>query len=291
MLRPVIRTITWTMVGGLGLCLSVAAQQARPASWSQGAYIWDSAALLDPRQCEAELSRLERQGIDQLLVGLNSQQVRAGAATTRALQRALVSAHKRGMRVSLLLGDPEWIEERGRPALQHLIQRYRQLAFDGLHLDLELEQLGWPVPSERIRQWLATLRAVQTLSPWPLSISSHPRWFEARASTTGQQDQPCLACELSQMSQRRRLNSITLMLYQRPPERVTERSLAIIQRWPQLNFRIAQSVESTLPPAQSWHGRSARALQMQVERWRGQLESSGLGGIDWQDWHNYPKEE
>jgi hypothetical protein len=86
------------------------------------------------------------------------------------------------------------------------------------------------------------------------------------------------------------LASVSLMLYSRNTARVNERTLAIARRWPQLHFRLAQSVEAGLEPGLSWHGSSAGALQLQMQRWRGALAADGIGGIDWQDWAAYPKE-
>jgi hypothetical protein len=131
----------------------VAPQAPAPSSrsWSQGTYIWNSRALLDSALRPSELLRLKRAGMTHLLVGLTGEQVAAGADTERALQQLVAAGHGERMRVSLLLGDPEWILPQGRQSLLDLIQRYRGIGFDGLHLDLEVEQLGWP-PSRPFRR-------------------------------------------------------------------------------------------------------------------------------------------
>jgi len=121
-----------------------------PAAWSQGVYIWDSRQLLDRTGQEAELGLLHQQGINDLLVGLTPAQVRAGPATERALASLLERAHGRQLTVQLLLGDPSWIQPGHRAELLALVARYRPLPFDGLHLDLEVEQLGWPLARERL---------------------------------------------------------------------------------------------------------------------------------------------
>lgn len=293
-LSGISRALAWGL--GLAVTLTALAKAARtgpfvapqaPApssrSWSQGTYIWNSRALLDSALRPSELLRLKRAGMTHLLVGLTGEQVAAGAATERALQQLVAAGHGERMRVSLLLGDPEWILPQGRQSLLDLIQRYRGIGFDGLHLDLEVEQLGWPVPTERLQHWLATLQAVQKVSPWPLSISSHPRWFEARRGSGGEPNQPCIPCELGN------LQEINLMMYQRQPDRVAERSRAIAHRWPLLRFRLAQSVEEQLPAEESWHGHSVQQLQQQMRRWQQQLEPHGVSGLDWQDWAQYPQ--
>ena len=246
-------------------------------SWSQGIYIWDSKSLLDPQQSEGELHELRWAGMTELMVGLSGSQVKAGAVTQRQLKELIDRAHRLGFRVQLLLGDPEWILPSGRPGLLALIRRYRTLPFDGLHLDLEVEQLGWPVPPQRLRDWIATLEATAQVSPWPVNLSSHPRWFETTDTRS-----PCIPCAIRPSQQ------VSLMIYTRNPQRSTARALAIARRWPKLRLRLAQSVEAGLEPGLSWQGSTARALQVQVQRWREQLGPDGVGGIDWQDWQAFP---
>ena len=250
--------------------------------WSQGTYIWDSRALLDKRERPRELQRLRQEGMTHLLVGLSAGQAR-DPGSPAALSALVRQAHAGGQRVLLLLGDPAWIKPAHRIELVALIRRFRNVPFDGLHLDLEVEQLGWPVPAERLQQWLDTLTAAQQASPWPLSISSHPRWFEP-GNGTDRPAEPCVPCNLKGLA------AVNLMLYSRNTVQVNERTLAIAHRWPQLHFRLAQSVEAGLEPQLSWHGSSAGALHLQMQRWRGALAPDGIGGIDWQDWAAYPKE-
>lgn len=254
------------------------ATDAGVSAWSQGVYIWDSRALLDPQRRTGELQRLQRSGLRQLYVGLSAAQVRAEDGSVAALKALLQAAEPLGLQVSLLLGEPSWMTPQGRPELLRLLERYRQLPFAGLHLDLEVEQLGWPVPAERLQQWLETLAAVARHSPWPLAISSHPRWFEAPAA-----DAPCVPCALEPVEQ------ISLMIYQRDPQRSAAAIKTIAARWPQLRFRLAQSVERKLQGKLSWKGASAAQLQSQVTAWQPELAAAGISGIDWQDWQDYPQ--
>ena len=268
--------------GGQPRVQPAVAQAPLPAAWRQGVYIWDSHRLLARSGQDGELRQLQQQGIDDLLVGLAPAQVAAGAASERALASLLERAHGRNLTVQLLLGDPSWIRPAHRPELLALVARYRPLPFDGLHLDLEVEQLGWPVPDQRLRDWIDTLRAVQQASPWPVSISSHPRWFEPGVAGG---DRFCLPCQLPP------LRAISLMIYGRQLERSAARALAIARRWPAQHFRLAQSLEANLAPRLSWPGTSSGQLRGQgpLGPWPQALESAGLGGIDWQDWQSYPK--
>lgn len=261
--------------------LSGCAREPRQPPWSQGTYIWDSRALLNHQQRSKELQRLQGLQMVQLMVGLSAEQVRD--SDSKASLKALVrDAHARGQRVLLLLGDSAWITPSNRPQLMALIRRFESVPFDGLHLDLEVEQLGWPVPSERLQQWLDTLDEARRHSPWPLSISSHPRWFETNSEDLP--TKPCVPCGLKQLA------AVDLMIYSRNSERVNERTIAIAKRWPELHFRLAQSVEAGMQPGLSWNGSTTGSLQHQVLSWRAVLQPHGIGGVDWQDWAAYPKE-
>ena len=226
-----------------------------------------------------ELRDLRRAGMQRLYVGLSGAQVADMTGLRQRLQSTLDEAHGQGLQVGLLLGDPAWIEPAGRQGLLNLLGQLQGLPFDALHLDLEVEQLGWPVPDSRLQDWLDTLAAVASLNPWPLELSSHHRWFAEPAA-----GQTCVPCALPQ----RGVQQVSLMIYTRNAERSAELAEQIAQRWPALRFRLAQSVEPQLPAEESWAGVPPRQLQQQVERWRVRLQPVGVTGIDWQDWTHYP---
>lgn len=249
------------------------------AEWSQGAYVWDSRRLLQASSRRGELRDLRRAGMQRLYVGLSGAQVADMPGLRQRLQSTLDEAHAQGLQMVLLLGDPAWLEPAGRQGLLDLLGQLQGLPFDALHLDLEVEQLGWPVPDSRLQDWLDTLAAVASLNPWPLELSSHHRWFAEPLP-----GQTCVPCALPQ----RGVQQISLMIYTRNAERSAELAEQIAQRWPALRFRLAQSVEPQLPAEESWAGVPARQLQQQVERWRLRLQPVGVTGIDWQDWTHYP---
>ncbi len=253
---------------------------AQALNWRQGVYIWDSQALLDPRRRGAELQALREAGIGMLNVGLDAGQVAERERTRSALSELLREAHALGLQVNLLLGDPAWIKPRGRGQLTGLIQQFSALPFDGLHLDLEVEQLGWPVPDQRLRDWLDTLRAAKAASPWPLRLSSHPRWFAEQARRT-----PCVPCELEHLG----VGDISLMIYTRNPETAASRIKSIARQWPALHLRLAQSVEADQPADLSWAGAGHGQLRAQTTQWQQALLPAGISGIDWQSWSDYPR--
>ncbi|WP_207885532.1 TolC family protein [Pseudomonas sp. 30_B] len=254
------------------------ANPSRDAAWNQGVYLWKSQALLQPDTRRAELKALRGAGMQRLYVGLDARQVADIPALRKQLDGTLADARAQGMQVVLLLGDPAWLSADGRKDLLALLGQLRDVRFDAVHLDLEVEQLGWPVPDSRLQDWLDTTGAVAQLNYWPLELSSHPRWF---AESHGG---PCVPCALPG----RGVKQVSLMIYTRNPERSADLAASIARRWPALRFRLAQSVEPQLSAEESWAGASGVQLQQQVERWRTRLQAAGVSGIDWQDWSHYP---
>lgn len=269
----------WTAPGSAALPAAPARADA-PRRWLRGVYVWDSHALLDPARRSEALGELREAGMARLHVGLDAAQV-ADPERTRAQLAALIDeALAHDLQVTLLLGEPTWITPAGRPALLELIERFRGLPFHALHLDLEVEQLGWPVPPQRLHDWLDTLRAVAERSPWPLEISSHHRWF-APPDEAG----PCVPCELQALG----IARVSLMIYTRNAARSQGITEEIAQRWPGLRFRLAQSVERVLPAQESWFGATQDELDTAGQGFRTRLAPLGVEGIDWQDWADYPR--
>jgi hypothetical protein len=270
----------------LALCLPLLvaqplmAQAAQAQRWSQASYVWDSEALLDPGQRPAELQALRNAGMDKIYLGLKAAQIRDLGATRQRLEQLLRDAADKGVQVSLLLGDPSWIEPPERHQLTDLLEKLKGLAFISLHLDLEVEQLGMPVPDQRLTDWLETLRTASSVSPWPVEISSHHRWF-----ADPKPGHPCVPCALPDAGVRQ----VSLMIYTRNPNNSARMAEQIARRWPDLQFRLAQSTEPQLDATESWAGASTEQLQHQSSAWREQLQSLGIAGIDWQAWRDFPK--
>ncbi|VVM98240.1 hypothetical protein PS862_05273 [Pseudomonas fluorescens] len=251
-----------------------------PEKWLQATYVWSSEALLDPKRRPTELQALRKAGMEKVYLGLNAAQVSNLSATRQALNQLLQEAARSGLQVSLLLGDPSWIEPQQRRKLTNLLEKLQGLAFSSLHLDLEVEQLGWPVPDQRLQDWLDTLSAASAVSHWPVEISSHHRWFAAP-----QAGHPCVPCVLPAIG----IGQVSLMIYTRNPQHSAQLAGEIAQRWPALQFRLAQSAERQLSSTESWAGASAEQMQRQVAVWRDQLQPQGIVGIDWQAWRDFPK--
>ncbi|MGE8068018.1 hypothetical protein [Pseudomonas sp. NPDC089569] len=278
-MRPIGRVLSRWVVGVL-LAASSWAVPAALQSWSQASYVWDSEALLDPDHRAAELAALRKAGMEKIYLGLKAGQIRDLAATREQLEQLLKEAGGDGIQVSLLLGDPQWIEPQGRPELTALLGKLKGLSFTSLHLDLEVEQLGMPVPDQRLKDLLDTLRLASRESPWPVEMSSHHRWFAAPRP-----GQTCVPCALPDAGVRQ----VSLMIYTRNPKNSARMAQEIARRWPDLQFRLAQSTEPQLDATESWAGASTEQLQHQASVWREQLQPQGIAGIDWQAWRDFPK--
>ncbi|NIE75260.1 hypothetical protein F3J45_12510 [Pantoea sp. Ap-967] len=253
---------------------------ARTGNWRLGTYAWQSQRLLAAATQASELQALRKAGIGIIHLGLDARQIQNLPATRANLSALLGAAHRQGLQVNLLLGDPAWIKPQHRAQLLELLGQLRELPFDGLHLDLEVEQLGWPVPDQRLHDWLETLRQAKAASPWPVQLSSHPRWFQAQAKRS-----PCVPCELQRLG----IEDVSLMIYTRNAQASSTRAVEIARAWPGLHMRLAQSVEPDQPAALSWADAGSSQLQAQADTWKHTLLPAGISGIDWQSWTDYPR--
>jgi hypothetical protein len=249
--------------------------------WKRGVYIWDSHALLSPATQLYELSRLERAGLKRLYIGLSAEQL-GQPDVVGTLDALAITLRKRGFEPVLLLGDPNWMVPEHRASLVAIISKLKSVPFSALHLDLEVEQRGWPVPALHVREWLDTLKQAAAFSPWPVEISSHYRWFTEEMGGV-----PCAPCELPSLG----VGEVSLMIYTRSAERSAQLTEKIAQRWPAVHFRLAQSVEPQLAPEETWAGASQTLLREQDGRWQARLQPFAVGGTDWQAWEHYPTEQ
>ncbi|MCQ4294377.1 TolC family protein [Pseudomonas stutzeri] len=263
---------------GLGEAAS-RSSAVQEGGWRQGVYVWDSRRLLDPQTRAEALQALHAAGMRRVHLGLSAAQVAEPMRLRGQLSDTLRDARARGLEVTLLLGEPQWLLPGPRQDLIELLKTLASLPFDALHLDLEVEQLGWPVPPARLRDWMDTLEAVMQVSPWPLELSSHHRWFAQPAA-----GEYCVPCRLQQ----RGVSQVSLMIYTRNPDRSAQLAEGIARRWPGLRFRLAQSVEPQLSAQESWKDASRLQLEKQVASWRHRLQAVSVSGIDWQDWSYFP---
>jgi hypothetical protein len=208
-------------------------------------YVWKSAEWLTAaasRDADGRFAALHAAGVTRLLVSLDAAQMKRALADPRALADAVRHTHQHGLAVGLLLGDPRWILPQSRPALIGIITGLRSVPFDTLHLDLEPEQLN--EPPARVPALLGaladTLAAATLASPWPIGISIHPRDLDVSVQGTA----------FGVLLGRLRV-SPTLMVYVSNPDRAVAIAAPLLQRFPELTFRVALSLEDSLPRMES----------------------------------------
>ncbi|XOZ33171.1 hypothetical protein ACMDCT_13270 [Halomonadaceae bacterium KBTZ08] len=247
--------------------------------WNQAVYVWNSQPLLSETTRERELAALRQAGINRIYLGLSANQVANLDRVRPALKSLIRDARDKGITTDLLLGEPSWIEPEHRQDLVALLARLEGIPFDRLHLDLEVEQLGWPVPQPRLRHWMRTVEAARNASPWPLNLVSHHRWFAPKPS-----GEVCIPCRVSEIG----INHVSLMIYTSNAERSTTLAKRIARAWPTIQFKLAQSLEPSLPPANSWHGTPPPKLVEMNANWANKLSPAGILGLEWQDWTAHP---
>lgn len=258
-------------------------RQFAPAGSSAGCltlYLWSTESLLTDLTQQAQLWPQWREaGVCRLWLSLNAEQIRKPDQTRQALQQFLNAAHQQPLRVEWLLAEPSWILPKSRSSLFQLIEQFKAVGFDGLHLDLEPEQLQAKPDHALLQQWLATIEQVSRRSPWPVGLSLHPRHLEHQ----GTAQSPCIGCRLQQLP----LTDVTLMIYQRPLERVKARFQSIRQQFPKLCLGVAQSAEASLSRAESYADFTQPALLALLTDLAQSLSADRFCGVSLQSWQEF----
>ena len=242
-------------------------------------YLWESAAWIDGAlNGTADWEAFRRFGIDRILVSLDGRQI-AEAATPnggKRLRAFLENARRHGLSVELLLGEPLWILPGHRQDLLRIIQQLSGFDFDGLHLDLEPDQLDAKKYAREylLAQLLHTLQAAARVSPWPLAISIHPRYFDRREFKI------CLGCALAQLP----VAETVLMIYVSNPEEAARRASAILAENPRLRWSVALSVEPFLSPSESYADKGLSGLRNGIDILRSRLAGANFSTVMIQSW-------
>ena len=243
---------------------------------SRGLYVWRAAAWLasaGSERGERQLTQLRSAGITRLLVSLDAEQLRHAMTDTAPLVHAVRLTHERGFKVELLLAEPSWLLPARRSELLAIIERLKTVPYDGLHLDLEPAQLdSAPEKAPQLLGSLAeTLAAAAAASPWPLEVSIHPRDLDVRVGST----------PFGELLQRLRV-APTIMVYVANPERALQIAMPLLERYPELSFGVALSVEKSLGPEASLWPYPSAERRRRIERVESQLTAANFAGITFQ---------
>ncbi len=246
-------------------------------------YVWQSDQLQAQAETEASfLSDLRAAGIDRLLFSLNREQIERLKEPDARKRFAdwLQRTRRAGFRLELLLGEPLWLLPRHRVGLMDILITLADLPFTGLHLDIEPHQLT-PEQARTVdlrQEWLATVGAAKNLSPWPVGVSVHPRYF--KPGKDGWRDFAPALAEIG-------VSEVILMVYASNPERVRAVAAPIMEQAPGLRFAVAQSVEPELSPSESHFQVGRRRFAERMAMLRRLLPPANCTGLVIQDWSRW----
>jgi hypothetical protein len=243
------------------------------------AYVWNFDELIT----KTELwDKKETHAISRFLVSLDAQQISQTAKNPKQLHNFLHNAHYRKKKIELLLGDPHWILPEHRHHLIQIIHKLKDIRFDGLHLDIEPDQLESELTGRaRLEEFIETIRQVAAISPWSIGISIHPRYLTQDASLG-----LCILCELSRIG----IKEITVMYYTMNIQTIVTALKSAMQLHPTLVFSLAQSLEQELGPENSYAHKPQHHFINAVQHLHDQLQSSNFGGLiiqSWLEWEHY----
>ncbi len=218
-------------------------QMERKIPW--GVYIWNADALLNEKQRSQTLQDLINAGFSDVLLSFTGEQIRyiVSEKGQAELESLLDEAKKSHLKVSLLLGDPNWAKHENKGELIHAIQQLERFDFVGVHLDIEPDSLS-EAKENRIdlfNQLIDNLHDVKKITKKPLSISIHPRYLEGELGEIAKERLPQIELE-----------KVVVMLYSSKTDQTMKRMKEIIESQPNLNIALAQSVEHSISSEESY---------------------------------------
>lgn len=228
-----------------GSSVPYSSEEAARAYMPKSVYVWDAKPFLAPNTRMENILALQKAGFSHILLSLNASQIEAlDSYYNRTNLDALLSLAKRSdIRVDLLLGEPSWLMPEERPKLLDIVRKLSSFNFQGVHLDIEPDSLPDAEANRRmfLKELIATVSEVKSVTDLPLSISLHPRYLEGDFGVT-----------LNEGISRLGLEYISVMLYSTNPDVTANRLINIMLMHPGLNIYLAQSVENGLPPDESY---------------------------------------
>ena len=245
-------------------------------------YVWDIRRLpFGTDTCDQWFDNIVQLGIKRLLLSFTPQQI--AAMQNREQRQSTIQfirhAREHDIRVELLLGDPSWILPEHKKSLTELIDSFSDIPFQGIHLDLEPDQLSTSEQDRNrlLKQLCDTLRAVKNTTQLPVSLSIHYRYLQDFSNNN------FLTSEFYEIG----LNEIILMVYISDPQRVLTIAGSILEHYPRLTFSIAQSIEPILSPAESYYKMSRKDFLLKLTALSKQLKYQNFGSLVVQDWQSF----
>ncbi len=246
-----------------------------------GVYLWNYDEV---RRYSKFWDQSRSLGINRILLSLNHQEINSVAADASELQEIISKAHRYGIKVELLLGDPDWILPEKRGDLLQIIESLQYIDFDGLHLDIEPDQLKSDLSRDALQKaFVETVSQATAASFWPVGISIHPRYLKTQPTSL------CIPCEFSEANVR----EITVMYYSMNIDRIVETLKSAMHEFPGMVFSLAQSVERELGPENSYAIKPKTIFKQAMQKLHHALQSANFGGLiiqSWEEWKSYQHE-
>lgn len=258
-------------------------QNAEGIPWAKvkaAVYVWDAQPFLQEGTRTMALDEVVAAGFSRVLISFTPGQI-SELATTQGkskLEAMLAEAKGKGLRIDLLLGDPNWAETAHRQELITLIKKLQGFAFDGIHLDIEPDMLSdAPIKRAELLKGVAeTVQAVKSTTGLPVSLAIHPRYLEGDLGIVARQKLLPLGLE-----------EVVVMIYSNNPEATAQRMAAIIAANPKVTFSLAQSVEKSIPQNESYAACTRRQFTNAMRVLENKLAPQGLKEIVIQAWEDY----
>ena len=251
--------------------------EADPTQYS--VYLWNFGEIQARPNFWKKAKKLR---IKRILLSLNARQINAAVSKPAPIKNFLQNARRNKISVELLLGDPYWILPEERPHLLKIIKQLKHLHFDGLHLDIEPEQLNEvQVDKNMLEEFVETIRKAAAVSPWPVAASIHHRYLSPE-STHG----VCILCQFAKIGVR----EVTVMYYSVNVANVAAAMQSAMQQFPDLRFSLAQSLERELEPENSYAHKPQATFRRAMQQLQNQLQAPNFDGLaiqSWKDWEAY----
>jgi len=244
------------------------------------AYVWDPSTMLDSENRSSEPDKFASEGFSRMLLSFNKEEV-AFLKTLKgqkALKSLIADCNNRGIEVDLLLGDPSWLLEENRPGLMKLISFMRQFPFEGIHLDIEPDSLPGAAKNRKTlaQKLVDTTKEVLNSSSMPVSLSVHPRYLEGELGQITAEGLAKIGVEY-----------IAVMIYSSNAQNTADRMEAIMKSFPTIKFALAQSVERSLSPQESYATKGKTKLKEALGYMNERLHSPQFEGFIIQSWKEY----
>lgn len=251
-----------------------------------GFYIWKTESFLSARSADERFWQpFLSYGTNHLLLSFTMRQIDilTRPEGIQQMTALIKTANAKGIRIDLLLAEPTWILPEHRHKLVEIVTRLRAIPFAAVNLDLEPNQLEDEYKLDYLLAELAnTLAATISISPWPVTLSTHFRYLNKQVANTS----------FATLIEQSGIHEATLLVYMANPSKAITSVTPLLTTHPKLRFSIALSVEDPNDVAEvlkqeSYFSMGLAGFLASIRTLQYGLIHANLTGIVLQDWRNY----